>query len=180
MGIMLFFAHYGRFTGNTIYTDFAGELLDEIYEDIRSDTPIDFENGLCGIGWAIEYLLQNAFMEGDSDEILFEIDKKIMACDIRRIDDASFRTGLGGISCYIQKRINSPCRSRQKKPFDEIYLKDWESITHNTIEWNDSQILFSIVETLPSGDDIPSWKLGLENGCAGAGLIYCLNFDIAN
>ncbi|MDR0835309.1 MAG: hypothetical protein LBN11_01850 [Tannerella sp.] len=175
MGIVLFFAHYGRYTGNSLYDDFAGELLDEIYEDIHAGTSIDFENGLCGIGWGIEYLLQNGFMEGDSDEVLSEIDQKIMERNIRRITDTSFRTGLGGISCYIRKRNDSPGRNRQKKPFDETYLKEWKAIAQDAIKQDDSQLLISIMDTLPEGDDILSWKLGLENGCAGFGLTYLMS-----
>ena len=167
MGIVLLFAHYGRFMENTLYGDFAGELLDEIYEDIHSDTPIDFENGLCGIGWAIEYLLQNGFMEGDSDEVLFEIDRKIMERDILRINDTSFRTGLGGVSCYIQKRINSPNRTCHLKPFDEMYIKNWKYAVPFPKIVDDNCILSSIIKTVPAGDNIHSWELGLENGCAG-------------
>jgi hypothetical protein len=51
MGIVLFFAHYGRYSENSPYGDFAGELLEDICEDIHVNTPADFENGLCGIGW---------------------------------------------------------------------------------------------------------------------------------
>jgi hypothetical protein len=171
MGIVLFFAHCGRFTGNTLYEDFAGELLEDIYEDIHTGTPADFENGLCGIGWGIEYLLQNGFMEGDSDEVLSETDKKIMERDIRRISDTSFRTGLAGISCYIQKRLASPCRSSRKKPFDGRYLADWKATVSSSAEsWDDSRVLSSILDTAPEGDDLLSWKPGLENGCAGYGL----------
>jgi hypothetical protein len=175
MGIVLFFAHYGRFTGNTLYDDFAGELPDEICEDIHTGTPIDFENGLCGIGWGMEYLLQNGFMEGDSNEILSDIDKKIMERDLRRITDQSFRTGLGGISCYIQKRINSPCRNQQEIPFDEMYLADWEATVPMPETYDDHKVLSSIIEPLPEGEDMLSWKLGLENGCAGYALKYSLS-----
>jgi hypothetical protein len=133
MGLVLFFVHYGRYTGNSLYDDFAGELLEDICEDIHTEMPTDFENGLCGIGWGIEYLLQNGFMEGDSDEVLSDIDKKIMERDIRRITDMDFRTGLAGISCYIQKRINSPCRSRMEKPFDELYLA-YKKISTNCLK----------------------------------------------
>jgi hypothetical protein len=173
MGIALFFAHYGRYAGNTLYNDFAGELLDEIYEDIHTGTPVDFENGLCGIGWGIEYLLQNGFMEGDSDDVLSEIDRKIMERDIRRITDLSFRTGLGGISCYIRKRINSPCRNQDARPFDEMYLSDWEAAAKSVEIPDEKQILLSITEVLPEGDNIPEWELGLDNGCAGYGLRIC-------
>jgi hypothetical protein len=170
MGIVLFFAHYGRFTENCLYDNFAGELLDEIYEDINAGTSINFESGLCGIGWGIEYLLQNGFMEGDSDDVLSEIDMKIMERDIRRITDTSFRTGLKGISCYVQKRINSLCRVQGNRPFDEIYLSDWEEVVSSSVFLDDDRVLSSIIEIPPSRGDILSWDLGLKNGCAGYGL----------
>ena len=31
MGMIIFFFHYARYTGNSLYEDFAGELLDDIY-----------------------------------------------------------------------------------------------------------------------------------------------------
>ena len=122
MGIVLFFAHYARYTGNTLYEDFAGEILEEVYEGIHRNLPANFEYGLCGIGWGIEYLLQNGFMEGDADEMLAEIDAYVMERDLRRITDHSIRTGLEGILYYINKRINSPSRKTENLPFDDIYI----------------------------------------------------------
>ena len=78
MGISIFFYHLARKTGNTIYEDYAGELIDEIYEDINLNAPLDFANGLAGIGWGIEYLVQNHFIEADADDVFGEIDKRLM------------------------------------------------------------------------------------------------------
>jgi len=170
MGIVLFFAHYARYTGNPLYNDFAGELLEEVYKGIHTELPVNFESGLCGIGWGIEYLLQNGFMEGDSDEILSEIDTHVMERDLRRITDPSVRTGLAGISYYIGKRINNPLRKSESLPFDKIYLDEWISATSSMPIPDDKTILDSIIDTLPEGDGITSWQLGLKNGCAGVGL----------
>jgi hypothetical protein len=170
MGVILFFARYGRYTGNSLYDDFAGELLDDIYEDIHAEVPIDFENGLCGIGWGIEYLLQNGFMEGDSDDALSEIDQKIMERDIRRMTDQSFRTGLAGISCYIQMRLGSPCRNRETSPFDELYLSEWKSVANGIVIPDEDRILCLLLENQLEDEDFLSWEMGLENGCAGYGL----------
>jgi hypothetical protein len=93
-----------------------------------------------------------------------------MERNIRRITDTSFRTGLGGISCYIRKRNDSPCRNQQNSPFDETYLSDWEAVKQLTTVPDDNQILYSLLETQPEGENILEWKLGLENGCAGYGL----------
>jgi hypothetical protein len=166
-GIVLCLFHYARFTGNTLYEEFAGELLDEICEDMPKDMPVGLENGLCGIGWGIEYLLQNGFVEGDSNIVLATIDRRIMEWDIRRISDKSFPAGLDGISFYINKRLHSPCRQAGDMPFDKTYLNSWKTVAGSTNIPDDRQALRTITETVPEGDDIVSWNLGLSGGCAG-------------
>lgn len=172
MGIAIFFYHYARYADISVYEDFAGELLDEIYEDIHRGISFDFENGLCGIGWGIEYLLQNKYIEGDSDEILEDIDRKIMEYDPRRITDTTFRSGFAGLSCYIRTRLNSPCRNPNTLPFDVLYLSEWRKIPDNSEEWQKipEQILNRALGTAPSDECITDWPPGLENGCAGYGL----------
>lgn len=63
MGHAIFFAHYGRLVDNVSYENFAGELLEEVYEEINISLPVNMEYGLCGIGWGIEYLVGQGFME---------------------------------------------------------------------------------------------------------------------
>ena len=74
MGITIFFFQLARQTKNQIYEDYAGELIDEIYEEITANTPVDFENGLAGIGWGIENLIENEFIEANTDKVLEELD----------------------------------------------------------------------------------------------------------
>ena len=95
--------------------------------------PINLETGLCGIGWGIEYLIQNGFMEGDSNEILTEIDKKVMERDLRRIKDLSLETGLMGISSYINIRINNADITAIHTNFDDLFLLEWNLICNNKI-----------------------------------------------
>ena len=173
MGIVLFFAHYARFTNCSIYDDFAGELIDDIFEDIDDELPINFESGLCAIGWGIEYLLKNGFLEDCSSEILSEIDKKIKEKDLTRISDISVKTGLKGISDYIYKRTNSLDRSLNIVSFDEKYLKVWNKLTETMTIPSDKDILLEIVETTPIRS-LEEWKIGINNGCAGYGLKYLL------
>jgi hypothetical protein len=77
MGIAIFFYRYGRYSGNKVFTDYAGELIDEIYEEISKNTTVDFTNGITGIGWGIEYLVENKFVDADTDESLADIDKAV-------------------------------------------------------------------------------------------------------
>ena len=105
IGIVIFFAHLARYSRKKIYDDFAGKLLDEVYAQIHTETPINFKNGLCGIGWSMEYLLQNDFIEGNSNDVLAGIDEKIMERDPLRVCDKSFETGAAGILFYILTRL---------------------------------------------------------------------------
>ena len=131
MGIILFFAHYARATQSKHYEDFAGYLLDELYEEIHEDLPVNLENGLCGIGWGIEYLVQQGFMEGDTDEILADIDRKVMELDPLRMTNLSFRRGLAGIAFYVIVRLNAH-REASLLPFDAAYLTSLQQALERT------------------------------------------------
>lgn len=94
MGFILSFFKYADFTKERLYRTFAEELIQEIYEDISQNEPIDFENGSCGIAWGICYLVQNGFVKANEDEVLKELDIKISEKDVRRVTDYSLETGL--------------------------------------------------------------------------------------
>lgn len=105
MGICIFLYNFSQKTENKNYEDFAGELLDDVFKEINSQTSFDFENGLAGIGWGIEYLVKNGFVEGDTDEVLAEIDQKLLEI----IGSPSHMTlnllsGILGIGIYFLSR----------------------------------------------------------------------------
>jgi len=115
MGISIFFFHLARQTKNKIYEDYAGELIDEIYEEITANTPVDFENGLAGIGWGIEYLVQNGFIEADTDEVLEEFDNRIFKELIYITPkEIGLLNGIVGIGSYLLKRIQNPLSNDEK------------------------------------------------------------------
>lgn len=193
MGVVIFFCHYSRYCKNLLYDDFAGELLDEIYEDITIDAPIDFENGLSGIGWGIEYLIQNYFMQGNSSQILEEIDCNIMKLDPKRIHDLTFRKGILGIAYYIAYHVKSI--RNNMTVFDQSYLNQiFSAISNISLEHNfvdelidsfflpdkyvrkqcSSILITDLFDNSFCNIDVDSefarLPLGLENGLAGFGL----------
>lgn len=133
MGGVLFFNLYARHTNKSHYSSVADCLLEDVYAQISENTPVDFASGLCGIGWAVEYLIQNKFAgdDTDSDDILEDIDAKIMEWDVRRISNWSFYTGLSGMLYYVNTRLESHYRQGRKQPFDTIYLQDFLKATEN-------------------------------------------------
>lgn len=171
MGIVLFFAHYARYTGNPSYDDFSGDLLDELYAELHADMGVDLETGLCGIGWGIGFLLLHDFMDGNPDEILTDLDQIIMKRDIRRVDDFSLETGLAGISCYVRMRLELARRFSLPLPFDDIFLSDWKKAAGNEVESPNENLKSWVAKNrFDSTSDIKEWKLGLVDGCAGYGL----------
>jgi hypothetical protein len=105
MGIAIFMYNYARKIDNETYKNFAGELIDEIYEGISTQTPVDFENGLTGIGWGIEYLVRNGFVEADTDEALTEIDNAIYCSMVQRSILLENSNDLFGYGFYCITRL---------------------------------------------------------------------------
>ena len=89
-------------------------MIDEIYEEITANTPVDFENGLAGIGWGIEYLVQGGFIEADTDEVLEEFDNRIFKELIYNTPkEIGLLDGIIGIGVYYLKRIQNPTSSEK-------------------------------------------------------------------
>ena len=129
-GLMLFLFYYARHSGNSLYEDFAMELFDEICRDISPDTPVGLGNGLCGIGWGILHLCKNGFVEDTANEILEEIDCKIMEYDLSRVWDDSLESGFQGMALYLSERLkdfSSPYDTRYRSDFDrKCQTTEWE------------------------------------------------------
>jgi hypothetical protein len=108
MGISICFFYLARQTQNKIYEDYAGELIDKIYEEITADATFGFENGLAGIGWGIEYLVLNKFIDADTDEVLEEFDNRVFKELIYNTPkDIGLLNGVLGIGAYFLKRIQN-------------------------------------------------------------------------
>lgn len=172
MGIVLFFFHYFKYTNNQMYEDIAGELLDDIFDDLDLSLNISFNDGLSGIGWGIEYLAQNNFIQVSAD-VLDDIDCKIAEMSLTRMVDLSFETGVEGIAWYVL--LHSHLQNKQKI-FDEIYYNDLYNVCANNLSkvstalstyLQNKQLMFypfdyvlnKVISTPP---DFVSWKNGLK------------------
>ncbi|MCL2651256.1 MAG: glycosyltransferase [Candidatus Azobacteroides sp.] len=194
MGIVIFFARYAQYTSIPYYEKFAETLLDEIYDMLGRNSSIDFQSGLCGIGWGIEYLVQNGLMEGNTDEILEDIDKKVMDLDMDNMDDMSLEKGLCGILHYVYARIVSAYNNQREAPFQKDFLnrlsqklsrilQEKQETEHSSlisrflsfINENiilEKSIRLNHIIILPAYFDskFEQQSLGLRFGCAGVGL----------
>lgn len=107
-GLCIFFYQLARATNNVDYEKIADDLLDKVFASLSLSSPSDFENGLAGIGWGIEYLVQNGFAEGDTDVILEEVDNKVFR-SLNENNSTSFElaNGLTGYLFYLISRLKN-------------------------------------------------------------------------
>lgn len=193
-GISIFFFKYANYSGKKLYRDFAEELIDEIYSEVHINYSCDFESGLSGIAWGIEYLVRNKFVKGNINKVLEDVDKQILERDVRRVNDNSLTTGLKGLAYYVINR----CANRQidNKIIPKEYIldlaksiksypdKDVESLKLSKTLINISNQRSVILNSEPIGDIVrktiyesgdlfqkEDYTLGLSNnGYAGIGL----------
>lgn len=108
-GLSIYFYHLARTTNKSEYEHLADDLLDKAFANMSTRSSSDFENGLVGIGWGIEYLVQNGFAEGDTDEILEVVDNKIFkTLHYENLVSCELTNGLSGYLFYLTSRLKKP------------------------------------------------------------------------
>lgn len=125
MGIALLFFVYGEKKQCNVYTDIAFDLLEDVWEEIESNTSINFHD-LCGIGWAIEYLVQHGYVEGNTNEICEEIDNKIQKVFISEFENSTTEYRLTEALNYIGTRKQGAFLQKSPLPFGIDFMKDIE------------------------------------------------------
>lgn len=139
MGIALVLAHYARCSRKKKIEHAADFLVENVMNQLTTTVSIDFANGLSGIGWGIEYLIQNNYMKGRGADILQNIDERIMQFDVTRFKDWSLEKGLLGILHYVLYHLQGANKSGSSV-FDDSYLDFWKSVLEdNELLYNQLQ-----------------------------------------
>jgi hypothetical protein len=85
LGAALFFYRYARYSGRSSYSDYSDQVMDVVAESIYANTPKALCNGLAGIGWTVDYLMKNGFVEAD-EEVLEEVDAALEKMTVQEIE----------------------------------------------------------------------------------------------
>jgi len=110
----LFLFYYSRLTGETAYADQGLDLISGIFEALNRDLETGaFERSstaLAGLGWIMEHLKQNGFIDIDTDEMLADVDgllHQVMMIDMqkRRYD---YIYGAIHKGIYFLNRLEKP------------------------------------------------------------------------
>jgi hypothetical protein len=123
-GIMLVLAHYARVRQMPIIETVSDYLMEQITKNIAKSDSIFLGDGMAGIGWGIEYLIQRNYMKGCGVELTKEIDDRIMEIDVRRMKDFSVEKGLTGLFYYVIAHLQG-ATLQGRTAFDRQYIGDW-------------------------------------------------------
>lgn len=158
MGLAVYLLHLARITKNEDYDIEAHELIDTIYEQLSYNISFHFGDGLLGIGCGFEYIISNGFIEGNSDEVLSDIDQIARTIiNSRSMDLLDIEKGVCGVGYYLYYRLknkpdNDDSITTLKLKEYLIYLIDWiEELlikTKEKQEYNDSYFLLCRLQKL--------------------------------
>lgn len=172
MGIAIFFLHYSQNTKQSVFEDYALDIIQKIYNQINQYTPLDMDSGFIGIGWGIEYLLQNKMVEAEELDICKFINIKIMETDPQRITDFSLDKGLEGLIHYVLIHYHGLTNKKTSFSFDDKYLKDLYNAVCSISQKNINIRLAAVIR---------SYKTFFENGIDNIKVDYKPNlYDFIN
>ena len=155
-----------------LLNEYAYELFQQVHEGIHSDMPIGLEYGLAGIGYATTLLYKHKLVDCDLNEVLSELDSKIMERDPRRMTDMNLRTGASGIRTYIQLRMTT---NERLTSFDSLYLSELlKNIINSKAEYMQSDLLDILTPPEFYIDEYIGKPWGIDKGSSYFILKYAL------
>lgn len=173
MGIVLALYAYADKYNDKLIEEYAWDLFQQVYDGVRTDMPVGLEYGLAGIGYATTLLRGKGWVACDLNEVLAEIDAKIMERDPRRMTDYSVRSGAGGLLVYLAQRQRVDGRILT---FDAQYLAELKSAI-KTPPQPVRHIVDFLNEPSFAASDYIEKPIGIDGGSAYYILKACLNFS---
>ncbi len=161
-GRALFLFYYAKLMNEQKYYDFGFELISSVFNEINNgfNNPT-FSTGLSGIGWAIEHLVQNDYIEANTDDTLEALDPYLSECMINEIKTGNydFFHGAIGIAVYFLSRLKKKHTKTSLLKFIDELRKLSSTDENGGLKWKDSvsfkdknkiYINFGLAHGLPS------------------------------
>ena len=160
-GPLLFCLHYAAYRQDTASFDQAMQQVEHYLENIEVDAcSYTFCDGLAGFGWFIEYIVQQGWLDVDTNEILAGIDDFLHQAMIAsaRADNYDFLHGAVGVGIYFMSRSAS-------EPTVRKYVADLIHVLHTKAVVEDSQCMKWPPVEFSTGDIKQNeFDLGLSHG----------------
>lgn len=169
-GIALFWAYYSRYNKSFDLGEKIIPILKEIIKGHgKGNLPPTFAGGIAGIGWTIEHLKQNNFIELDTDSILINIDDFLYPFMIKYVQDGNydFLHGALGLGLYFLSRKSNPKALKYISNLIDELIKKGEKQSKG-IAW---------ISIMPTDPRRTCYDLGLSHGIASLIVILSRFFE---
>lgn len=108
---------------------------------------LSFSDGLVGVGWFIEWIAQNNFVDINSDDVLEDVDDVIYKlATFHRNDSLDLNAGKTGLFLYLYQRLKA--ENPHKYPYRTLAMKECTLLLMNEIKMRvNTSPIDSLVET---------------------------------
>lgn len=104
MGRIIALYTYAKYIGKSVYEKRADKLLEQLLENEINIIPsLGHERSLCCLGCGLIYILRNGLAEGEEDEVLAELDRRLITLSINWNQDED---SLCGWIHYLTLRVH--------------------------------------------------------------------------
>lgn len=160
IGVALFYFYYAKLLAEDKYADYGVELISDVFDVINNDfTYHTHAGGLAGIGWTVEHLAQNDFIDTDTNEILADLDPYLHKAMIFDIENGNydFLHGAVGNGVYFLSRTTS----EKSKDYLKELIDQMDKISHK-----DEDGARKWLSTLNQEEGSKGYNLSLSHGIA--------------
>jgi lantibiotic modifying enzyme len=160
IGVALFYFYYAKLMAEDNYADYGVELISDVFDVINNDfTYHTHAGGLAGIGWTVEHLAQNDFIDTDTNEILEDLDPYLHRSMIFDIENGNydFLHGAVGNGLYFLSRMTS----EKSKNYLKELIDQMDKISHK-----DEDGARKWLSTLNFEEETQGYNLSLSHGIA--------------
>lgn len=91
-GLALFYAYYAKQWDRPELLKLVEDNIDQVYDRMNTATSFEFSTGLTGIAWAFNRMVEENLVEIDTEELLEDIDRKLVTY-LQGMDDQQVYTG---------------------------------------------------------------------------------------
>ena len=120
-GLIIYFYYLWSWRHNPMYRRYAEQYVEEMSEWLYLEMPIEFDTGITGIGWVIDHLIKKGFIEGDSDEILSDIDARII--DVFSSSSELSFFSLLSIAAYCEQRLQGGGGEKLRSLLSSVFVR---------------------------------------------------------
>ena len=125
MGLVIYFYCLHRALGDERAKRVAEDLLDQLMgNDLSKNASLDVEEGLCGVGLGLDFLIREGFAEGDINALLGDIDALLFKRVVfGQVENHYSTSQIVHMLYYVATRLRAQATPDEAYVYQELAIK---------------------------------------------------------